>query len=189
MLRGDYLCLVHFITLTESIIVTILYVKILILAKKHAKKLWKQRQIVSASRLNVLCKMHGETERSESGNYVVKQTTARGVKILFFLIVVYVTTKLPMKVCNAIQYRFWTKQSIFALNVSEDFFTCSVLLSQSNSVLYPFIYALANVDIFTVLKRKLCCKQCDSAQFGNGASGGSATFRNDRNIFQFQASI
>ena len=122
MLRGDYLCLVHFITLTESIIVTILYVKILILAKKHAKKLWKQRQIVSASRLNVLCKMHGETERSESGNYVVKQTTARGVKILFFLIVVYVTTKLPMKVCNAIQYRFWTKQSIFALNVSEDFF-------------------------------------------------------------------
>ncbi len=186
--RGDYLCLIHVITLFESITVTVIYVKILILAKKHAKKLWKQRQVVGASHLNIPSKIQEDSvgERNQTGNYTVKQTTARGVKILFFLIVIYVTTKFPMKICNAIQYRFWTKQSIFALNVSQDFFTWSVLLSQSNSVLYPFIYALANKDIFTVLKRKLCCKRCDSAQCGNH---GASTSRENRNIFQFQTSL
>ena len=152
ILRGDYFALIHIVTFVEIICVTVLYVKILILARKLAKSIAAQRQSIYAPSSSSLANSDGNNGTKAS---TVKHGTARGVKILFFLVIVYATTKFPMKICNAVQYKFWTETTIYTSNVPREVYVTCIVLSQSNSVLYPFVYAFANSDIYEVLKRKL----------------------------------
>ncbi len=157
VLRGDYLALVHFITLVEAIVITILYVRILILARQLAKRIAAQRQSLTSQFRQNSVDSGLDAVVTDNVKVTVKRRTARGVKILLFLVIVYVVTKFPLKVCNAVQYRFFMDRTIYALNVPRAYYVTSIVLSQSNSVLYPFIYAFANHDIYEVLKRKLTC--------------------------------
>ena len=154
ILRGDYFAFIHIVTVVETTIVTVLHVKILILARKLAKSIAAQRQSIYASSCSSIGNVNDKKSRKVSP---VNQGMARGVKILFFLVIVYSATKFPMKICNAVQYKFWTENTIYTLNVTREVFLTCVVLSQSNSVFYPFIYAFANSDIYEVLKRKFTC--------------------------------
>ena len=156
LLRGDYMALIHIVTLVEAVFITVVYVKILVLSRKLSKNIAAQRQSIYASR------------GKDFEVVTVKQGTTRGVKVLLFLVIVYVTTKFPLKVCNAVQYEFWTQNTIFSLNVPREIFVTCVVLSQTNSVLYPFIYAFANKDIYEVLRRKLIRTKTVELSTGSG---------------------
>ena len=155
LLRGDYMALIHIVTLVEAVFITVVYVKILVLARKLSRNIAAQRQSIYASRGSSINDVSDNKDGKDFEVVSVKQGTTRGVKVLLFLVIVYVTTKFPLKVCNAVQYEFWTQSTIFSLNVPREIFVTCVVLSQTNSVLYPFIYAFANKDIYEVLRRKL----------------------------------
>ncbi len=81
--------------------------------------------------------------------------TARGVKVLVILIIIYVITKFPMFTCYLIQYNYFRDQTILKFGITQEFYASTIILSQMNSVLFPIVYIFGNREISSRLRNTL----------------------------------